>query len=102
MAVVGSIAASAYASGIFRSHQLSGITAHIAARNLSSAITLARQLGGPPGRIVAHTADRAFIHGTDLGVLAAALVTAAAAAAALRYLPRPARPAPAGNPDTSR
>lgn len=102
VAVTGSIASSAYASGIFRSRQMSGITAHIAAHNLSSAITLARQLRGPSGQIVAHTADRAFIRGTDLGVLAAALVTAAAAAATLRYLPGPARPAPAGNPETRR
>jgi EmrB/QacA subfamily drug resistance transporter len=102
VAVVGSIASSAYTSGILRSHQLSGSTAHIAARNLTSAITLARQLRGPSGRILTHTADQAFIHGTDRGVLTAALAPAAAAAAALRYLPRPARPAPAGNPDTSR
>jgi hypothetical protein len=102
VAVVGSIASSAYTSGILRSHHLSGITAHIAARNLTSAITLARQLRGPSATIVAHTADQAFIHGTDLAVLAAALVTTAAAAAALRYLPKPARPDPAGNPDTSR
>ena len=92
VAVTGSIAASAYTSGIHHSRQLFGMAQNTAARNLSSAITLARQLGGPSGQIVAHTADQAFIHGTDLGILAAALVTAAAAAAALRYLPRTGLP----------
>jgi len=99
VAVVGSVAASVYASHL-GGFGTAGPAATAAARqSLGAAAAIARQIGGPHGIALFHTAATAFISGADRAVLVAATATLAGvimAAWALRPKPARADHAPAG------
>jgi EmrB/QacA subfamily drug resistance transporter len=85
VAVIGSIAASAYAT------RLSGFTAAgqpaaAARQSVGTATAIARQVGGTHGAALFHNAASAFITGTDRGILAAAAATLIGALLAIRTL----------------
>ena len=86
VAVVGSVAASAYAShlGAFR---VAGPTAAAAARqSVGAAAAIARHVGGPHGAALFHSAAAAFVTGADRAVLVAAAATLAGVIVAARAL----------------
>jgi hypothetical protein len=86
VAVIGSVAASAYAShlGAFRAAG-PGATA-IARQSLGAAAAIARNVGGPHGADLYHTAAAAFVTGADRGVLVAAAATLTGMIVAARAL----------------
>ena len=61
--------------------------------SVGGALAVAKQVGGASGVLLAHAARSAFISGTDLGLLVAAIV--ALGGALLAFVALPARPAPA-------
>jgi EmrB/QacA subfamily drug resistance transporter len=86
VAVVGSVAASAYASHL-GAFQVAGPDATaIARQSLGAATAIARQVGGPRGAALFHTAATAFVTGADRGVLVAAAATLVGLVIAARAL----------------
>jgi EmrB/QacA subfamily drug resistance transporter len=91
IALMGSLAASRYASSLAR------VTAHLPAStvkqagiSLADALAAATKLGGPAGRALTTGSQHAFIDGIQLAVTGGAVLSAAAAAAVFRWLPRQA------------
>ena len=85
VAVVGSVAASAYAShlGAFK---VAGPGATAIARQSVGAAAIARQVGGPHGAGLFHADAAAFVTGADRGILVAAAATLAGLIVAARAL----------------
>jgi EmrB/QacA subfamily drug resistance transporter len=88
VAVLGSLAASRYAS------VMSGLTSalptayrHIAGSSLAGALQLAGRLSGQSGAVVAHGAKLAFVDGIHVACFAGAGLALFAAGLVLRYLP---------------
>jgi Na+/melibiose symporter-like transporter len=90
VAVVGSLLVSGYRS-VFASHtrglQLSGTDADTARTSLGSALTVAHDVGGAAGRVVADAARVAFVHGMRIGMISTAVLLGVGSLLALRYLP---------------
>jgi hypothetical protein len=86
VAVVGSVAASTYASHLSAFDGAGPGTAAIARQSVGAAAAIARQVGGPHGAGLFHTATAAFITGVDRGVLVAAAATLAGVIVAARAL----------------
>ncbi len=94
VAVIGSLLSTRYQhrlSGVLAPYQLPHEIRETILGSLGSALTLAGQLGGSTGRLLAQFARSAFVSGMDLGLLTAAVVALAGALLALLALP--ARPA---------
>jgi EmrB/QacA subfamily drug resistance transporter len=93
VAIIGSVYASLYASGLEDSAgSLPAPAVDAASESIGAAIAVSQQLG-PAGEPLLATAHTAFFDGFQLGCLVAAGVLFAGAAFAARYLP--ARPTPA-------
>src|SRR5262249_37297121 len=93
VAIIGSIYASLYASGVVDDAPTSipGSAIHQASESIGSALAVSHQLG-PAGTSLLHAARTAFFDGFQVGCLVAAGVLFIGAAFAARFLP--ARPAP--------
>jgi len=94
VAVVGSIAASAYASHLGAFQVVGPAADTVARQSVGAAAAIARHIGGPHGTALFHTAAAAFVTGADHGVLVAAAATLAGMIVAARVL-RAETPAPA-------
>jgi len=93
VAVLGSLAASRFASGI--SNAVSGLSAgdRAAAReSLSGAVTVARRLGNDQAARLTDAANHAFVDGVRLASFTGGVLAVLAAAAVLRWLPRHLEP----------
>ena len=90
VAVVGSLLVSGYRT-VFDQHldgvRLSGKDAETARTSLGSALTVARDVGGTAGRVVADAARAGFLHGMRIGMFATAVLLGIGSVLALRYLP---------------
>jgi len=86
VAVVGSVAASAYASHLSAFDAAGPGTAATARQSVGAAAAIARQVGGPHGAGLSRAATAAFITGADRGVLVAAAATFAGMIVAARAL----------------
>jgi len=86
VAVIGSIAASVYASHLSGFRRAGPAATAIAQQSVGAAAAVARQVGGPHGAALFHTAATAFITGADRGVLVAAAATLAGIILAVRAL----------------
>jgi EmrB/QacA subfamily drug resistance transporter len=86
VAVVGSVAASAYASRLSAFHVTGPAAARTARQSLGAATAIARHVGGPHGAALFHTAAAAFVTGADRGILIAAAATLAGMIVASRAL----------------
>src|SRR5262249_38254713 len=87
VAVVGSVAASGYASHLGAFHAAGPGATAAARQSLGAAAAIARSVGGPHGAALFHTAPTAFVTGADRGLLvppAATLTGIIVAARALR------------------
>jgi Na+/melibiose symporter-like transporter len=93
VAVLGSVAASKFASGIASAIEPLSATDRSAAReSLSSAAVLARRLAGDQGIRLVQAANEAFVDGVRLAALIGGVISLLAAVAVLRYLPRHLEP----------
>jgi EmrB/QacA subfamily drug resistance transporter len=91
IALMGSLAASRYASSLARvTGHLPASVRHQAGISLADALSAATKLGGPAGRMLTVGAEHAFIGGIQLAVTGGAALSAAAAAVVFRRLPRQA------------
>lgn len=91
IAVMGSLAASRYASSIAKvTAKLPAAVRHRATVSLAGALGAAAKLGGMPGRLLAAGAERAFIDGMQLAVTGGAMLAAISAVVVYRSLPRQA------------
>jgi len=86
VAVVGSVAASAYASHLSAFHAAGPAAAAVARQSVGAAAAIARQVGGTHGLALFHSAVTAFVTGADRGVLVAAAATFAGLIVAARAL----------------
>ena len=89
VAVLGSVAASKYASTV--AHLTSGMTPEnqaAAGSSLSGALQTASQLPEAAGRALTAGADQAFVDGIHLAVTVGAILAVTAAVIVARYLPR--------------
>jgi EmrB/QacA subfamily drug resistance transporter len=89
VAVLGSLAASKYASTV--AHLTSAMTPEnqaAAGSSLSGALQTASQLPEAAGRVLTAGADQAFVDGIHLAVTVGAILAATAAVIVARYLPR--------------
>ena len=93
IAVMGSIAASRYASHVdqFTRH-LPAATQTAARSSLADALAAADRLGGRAGALLHHGAQEAFLSGTHLAVTIGAALSFSAAVIVVRYLPRHLEP----------
>jgi EmrB/QacA subfamily drug resistance transporter len=86
VAIVGSIAASAYSSHL-SGYAAAGHPASVAARqSVGAATVIASQVGGTHGAALFRDAASAFVTGADRGILAAAAATLIGAVLAIRTL----------------
>jgi EmrB/QacA subfamily drug resistance transporter len=101
VAVLGSLAATRYASAVAPALDGAALPADrydAAAAGLPGALDVAGRLGGAPGQALADAARSAFADGFGLAALVGAALVLATAAATALLLPRPAvRPAVAGS-----
>ncbi|HYR61731.1 MAG TPA: MFS transporter [Actinomycetota bacterium] len=89
VAVLGSLAASRYASGIKGALGALAPAARSSVQSsLAGAMEVARGLPRAAGAALATRADRAFVGGFHLAVVVGAVLAAASAAIVIRYLPR--------------
>jgi EmrB/QacA subfamily drug resistance transporter len=89
VAVLGSVAASKYASSLSRlTSGLSPADRTAATSSLSGALQTASHLPEAAGRVLTAGADQAFIDGIHLAVTAGAILAVSAAVIVARYLPR--------------
>ncbi len=88
VAVVGSIAASAYASHLSGFGAAGRPAAAAARQSVGAATMIARQAGGSPGAALFRDAVTAFVSGADRGILVAAAATLTGAIVAARMLRR--------------
>jgi EmrB/QacA subfamily drug resistance transporter len=86
VAVVGSVAASAYTSHLGAFHAAGPAATAAARQSVGAAAAIARQVGGPHGAALFHTAATAFVTGTDRGALVAAAATLTGVIVAARAL----------------
>ena len=86
VAVVGSVAASAYASHLGAFHAAGPAATAAARQSLGAAAAIARSVGGPHGAALFHTAATAFVTGADRGILVAAAATLTGIIVAARAL----------------
>ena len=77
VAVVGSVAASAYASHLGALHVAGPGATAVARQSVGAAAAIAHQIGGTHGAALFHTVAAAFVTGADRGVLVAAAATLA-------------------------
>jgi EmrB/QacA subfamily drug resistance transporter len=93
VAVLGSVAASKFASGIASAIEPLSATDRSATReSLSGALAVARRLGGEQGLGLVHAANEAFVDGVRLAAVIGGGISVLAAVAVLRYLPRHLEP----------
>jgi EmrB/QacA subfamily drug resistance transporter len=93
VAVLGSLAASRFASGIAKTVAPLAPADRTAAReSLSNAIVVARRLGTRAGAHLVEAANHAFVDGVRLASLIGGILSILAAGAVLRYLPRTLEP----------
>jgi EmrB/QacA subfamily drug resistance transporter len=88
IALMGSLAQSSYTASL--AHVVNRLPAPIrkqANTSLADALTAARRLGGPAGRVLTVAADHAFINGIQLAVTAGALLALTSAFIVFRNLP---------------
>ncbi|MCU1344481.1 MAG: transporter, partial [Acidimicrobiia bacterium] len=91
VAILGSIAASKYSHSFQHAVNILPESARASARSsLAGAVQAAQGLNAADGRTVTLAAQHSFIDGIHLAATVAAVLTAAAAALVLRYLPREA------------
>jgi EmrB/QacA subfamily drug resistance transporter len=91
IALMGSLAASRYTSGLARvTARLPATVQHQAATSLAGALSAAGTIGGPGGRVLTVGAQDAFIDGIRLAVTVGAGLSAIAAGVVFRRLPRQA------------
>ncbi len=88
VAVLGSLAASAYSRGVGDlAASLPAEAAAVARTSLGAAIEVGRQIGGPAGEVVVRTAQVAYVDGMSNGLRVGAMVVFIAAALVFRFLP---------------
>ena len=88
IAILGSIAASRYASRLRHVIvNLAPAARHQARSSIASALAVAHNLGGASGAAVGHGARLAFLDGIHLACMVGALLAFASAGIVLRYLP---------------
>jgi len=85
VAVIGSVAASAYASHL-GAFYIAGTGATAARQSVAAATAIARHVGGPNGAALFHAAASAFVTGADRGILVAAAATLTGMIVAARAL----------------
>jgi hypothetical protein len=89
VAVLGSLAASRYASGLHGPvHALAPAARVTAQSSLAGALQVAESLPRAAGAALARTADLAFVDGFHLAGLVGAVLAATSAVIVVRYLPR--------------
>jgi hypothetical protein len=89
VAVLGSVAASRYSSGLESVLQsLSPADQHTASSSLAGAISTAAHLPAQAAAELTHTAETAFVSGIHLASIVGAVLAAVAAIIVLRFLPR--------------
>src|SRR5215472_5976110 len=94
VAVVGSVAASAYASHLGQFSAAGRAAATAARGSVGAAAAIAHHIGGAPGAALFRDAASAFVTGADRGIVVAAVATLAGVIVAVRALRgRPAAPA---------
>ena len=92
VAIVGSVVATAYKTGLTPATNHLGRHLHtLVGQSVGLATQIARHIPGSTGQQLITAAHHAFIHAADHGVLIAAGVTLAGAIVAVRCLPAPAR-----------
>jgi hypothetical protein len=88
VAVIGSLLASFYSSSLTTAmHGLPSRALAIADNSVGAAIAVAHGMGGAAGAALSRAADRAFVHGMDSAVLAAAGVAFLGSLVSLVFLP---------------
>ena len=93
VAVVGSVAASAYASHLGQFNAAGPAAATVARGSVGAAAAIAHHIGGAPGAALFRDAASAFVTGADRGIVVAAAATLAGVIVAVRALRgRPAGP----------
>ena len=91
VAIIGSIVASAYKTGLApAATHLGRHLQTLAGQSVGLATELGKHIPGSIGQHLISSAHHAFVHAADHGLLVAAAVTLIGAAAAARYLPGPA------------
>ena len=89
VAVMGSLAASQYATAIRSlTTTLPAEVQELASSSLAGALHVADDIGGAAGQVLAAGADAAFVDGVHLAVMVGAVLAAIAAALVLKFLPR--------------
>jgi EmrB/QacA subfamily drug resistance transporter len=89
VAVMGSLAASQYATAIDAlTSSLPAEAQEVAGQSLAGALHVAGELGGAAGQALSAGADAAFVDGVHLAVTVGAVLAAVAASLVLRFLPR--------------
>jgi hypothetical protein len=89
VAVLGSVAASRYASGVGSLvHGLGGAQRSVAESSLAGALDVAAHLPGAAGQALSTGAQEVFVGGIHLAVTVGAILAAVAAAIVLKFLPR--------------
>jgi hypothetical protein len=102
VAIIGSVYASLYASGIQdAAGTLPAPALDSASESIGAALAISTQLG-PAGQPLLHASQTAFFDGFQLGCLVAAGVLITGAAFAARYLPSRPTPTTQPQPDTTR
>jgi len=86
VAVIGSVAASAYASRLTGFAAAGRPAAAAARQSVGAATVIARQAGGSHGASLLRDAATAFVAGADRGILVAAAATLIGAVIAIRSL----------------
>jgi MFS family permease len=88
VAVLGSLSASAYASGVSQvAGGPPGTAAAVVRSSLGGALEVGRRIGGPAGDAVVRSAQQAYVDGMSTGLRVAAAVSLIASLVVLRYLP---------------
>jgi hypothetical protein len=88
-AVLGSVAASRYASGVATLvHGLPGAQRTVAESSLAGALEVAGHLPGAAGQALSTGAQEVFVGGIHLAVTVGAILAAVAAVIVMRFLPR--------------
>jgi EmrB/QacA subfamily drug resistance transporter len=89
VAVLGSVAASRYASGVATLvHGLPGAQRTVAESSLAGALEVAGHLPGAAGQALSTGAQEVFVGGIHLAVTVGAILAAVAAVIVMRFLPR--------------
>lgn len=89
VAVMGSLAASQYATAVDSlTSALPAEAQEVASQSLAGALHVAGEIGGAAGQALSAGADAAFVDGVHLAVTVGAVLAAVAASLVLQFLPR--------------